>query len=308
MQHRDKHGFREIGWNGVRVSVPADWQTDRLDRQYILLEQDGFPVMEAKWDRIKGKFSAEKHLKRLRSIHRKQPTGRQEVLPWKVPRNWSEVLPFYHVTGFQWQGKLLSGKGLILFCKACGCATFLQFYQQRSAEYNHCKPFDYTKVLSSFQDHQKNGFRLWSVYDIRLELPDCFEFVRHSFVPGALELVFETGDCRVSFFRWSPASIILSENDLAGLARKMFSFEFREIIPEWDPDHQSLELMSIPSQGLWKKWRQKLCRKRMFKWAKLRHISEANRILAVEAECKKPLNMEFLKKLFSGYEVVQENK
>lgn len=299
----NKQLWKEIGWNGLRISVPGLWETDRLGDCYILLANDGFPVLEAKWNKIKGKFSPDKHLKRLKSKHHKLQTN-QEIFSWVVPRSWSRILNGFDITGFKWDGNLFSGKGLILFCKDCKRATLLQFYEHRHKKNSVSALIDYPGVLSSFQDHNSKGICLWSVFDIRAELPEQFKLVRHSFNPGSFELVFEVKDCQVAFYRWSPASVILFDHDLGSFARKVFPFETCDGVSEfWDcPD--SIEFMFLPSLGFWKKWRQRLRKKKIFKWGRLWHISDANRILGVTAESKRPMDIDFLKNICSRYGIV----
>ena len=296
--------LKEIGWNGIRLSVPGNWEAGRVGKQYMLLENDGFPAMELKWNNIKGKFSTERHLKRLKSDYQKQQVG-QEISPWAIPDAWHHVLRMHNVTGFQWEGNLFAGKGLILFCKSCRCATLLQFYEHRY-NLNAKKNTNYQQeILSSFQDHTQNGRHLWSVFDIRTILPKHFKLFRHSFSPGAFELIFNTGDYQVSFYRWSPASVILQESDLQGFAEKVFPF-FKSSHPGSNllDGSETIELESFPALSLWRKWRLKLRKKPVFQWARVWHVSGANRILAVKAESDKPLEFELLDSIFSEYDVI----
>lgn len=295
--------WKEVGWNGIRISVPEPWETDRLGDRYILLECDGFPIFEAKWDKIKGKFYPDKHVKQLKSLFQKQQTG-QNINSWVIPPNWSKVLSAYNIAGFKWEGTLFTGKGIILFCQDCRCATFMQFYEPRHPKNIWSDSIDYPGILSSFQDHSTSGICLWSVFDIRTELPDHFKLVRHSFIPGAFELTFEAEGYRMSFYRWSPASVILFETDLAEFARKVFPFAMDMGISEsWD-GNEAIELTCIPPGHLRKRWHQLIGKKAVFKWVRLWHMPDANRILAVKAERNQPMDIEFLKNICSEYGII----
>jgi hypothetical protein len=269
----------------------------------MLLEHQGFPVLELKWNNIKGKFSTEKHLKRLKFDFQKQQIG-QEISPWLIPPDWHDVLRSHEVTGFQWEGNLFAGKGLILFCKDCRCATLLQFYVHRDSRKDKFNSIHQLEILSSFQDHPPNGLYLWSVFDIRTLLPQHYKLFRHSFSPGAFELTFNTGICQVSFYRWSPASVILLENDLQGFAEKVFPFKSCRPVSELSEGFEAIELESFPPLSLWRKWRQKLRKKPIFKWARVWHISSANRILAVKAESDKPMDFELLNSICTEYGII----
>jgi hypothetical protein len=296
--------WKEIGWNGIRFSVPRFWEAGRVGERYMLLENDGFPVLELKWNNIRGKFSTEGHLKRFKSNYQKQQGG-QTISSWLIPRHWQDLLKSYDVTGFQWKGNLLTGKGLILFCKDCRCATFLQFYERRDNKKDDFNLIHQEEILSSFQDHiSQNDLYLWSVYDIRTMLPQHFKLSRHSFSPGAFEMTFDTGVYTVSFYRWSPASVILLESDLQDFAEKVFPFKSCRPVSELSDNVEAIELESFPLISFWRKWRQKLRKKPMFKWARVWHISSANRILAVKAESDQPLDFESLNSICSEYGVI----
>lgn len=303
MTLKNRETWKEVGWNGIRFSVPSAWEAGRIGERYILLEHDGLPVLELKWNKIKGKFSSEKQLKRLKSDYHKQQFA-MEISPWFIPKDLQNVLKSHEINGFQWKGKLFAGKGLILFCKDCHCATLLQFYERRDAGKDRLNLIYKGKILSSFQDHSLNGTYLWSVFDIRTVLQEHFKLLGHSFSPGSFELEFDTGVCHVFFYRWSPASVILIENDLQAFAEKVFPFKSCRLESKALGDYETIEIQSFPSISLWKKWRQKLHKKPIFKWARLWHISKANRILAVKAESDKPLDFELLKSICSEYDII----
>ncbi len=300
MISKSGQSWKEVGWNGIRLSVPRSWEAGRVGERYILLEHDDFPALELKWNNIRGKFSTERHLKRLKSDYQKQQTG-QVISTWMIPQDWHDILKSHDITGFQWEGNLFAGKGLILFCKDCRCATLLQFYERRDRGNDKFNSIHKEKILSSFQDHSPNGLNLWSVFDIRTILPQRFKLFRHSFSPGAFELTFDTGIYQVSLYRWSPASVILLESDLQGFAEKVFPFESCHPVSAFLDGFETIELEFSPPLSLWKKWRQKLGKKPIFKWARVWHISSANRILAVKAESDKPLDFELLKSICYEY-------
>jgi hypothetical protein len=295
--------WKEIGWNGIRLTVPRFWEAGRVGERYILLEEDGFPVLELKWNNIRGNFSTDRHLKRLKSDYQKQQVG-QDISSWVIPEDWHHVLKSYDVSGFKWEGNLFAGKGLVLFCKDCRCATFLQFYEHRNSTKDKFNAIHQGEILSSFQDHSPNGLYLWSVFDIRTMLPEHFKLFRYSFSPGAFELIFDTGIFKISFYRWSPASVILVENDLQSFAEKIFPFKSCRQVSGFSGGVETMELESLPPLSFWSHWRQKLRKKPIFKWARVWHVSNANRILAVKAESDKPMDIELLHSICYEYGII----
>ena len=122
--------WKETAWNGVRFHTPADWDIAKIGKQYLLFEDEDRPVLEIKWNTIKGTFSHKKHLRRLTALHGKKDAHLLEQ--WKIPDHWAQALKRYEISGFSWESTNLNGKGTILYCPECGNATFIQFYHKDS--------------------------------------------------------------------------------------------------------------------------------------------------------------------------------
>jgi hypothetical protein len=298
----NEHAWKEIGWDGFRVTVPSRWDPGRIGRNYLLLEDDGNPVFEAKWDFVKGRFSPENCLGKLK---RAIPKGRT-IRPWEVPRTWSEAVVPFESAGFQWQGDLFSGKGAILFCGDCGRATLLQFYERKKGN-SRPSQANRPKILSSFGDHPVDGKTLWSIFDMRLELPRHFALVDHSFAPGAFELRFDAGACKTSFHRWSPASIILSGKNLDAFARSAFSLGTDDTFSKRESDDsKTIEFQSLPPLSRFRASWMKLRGKLLYIWARMWYVPSVNRILGVKAQSAEPLDVEYLREICGRYEIVQD--
>jgi hypothetical protein len=306
MMHTDLAGKirnRELGWNGFRVFVPESWDAARLGNRYILLENAEGPVMEAKWTLSNGKSDPEKVLKKLgKSILRQN--GGQSLNPFDLPDDWSTSMKGFRHVGFQWQGDIYSGKGVVACCSKCRRTTLLQFYSPRQKCLPERATVDHPSVLSSFTDHSVDGYCLWSVFDIRLLLPDTLSLVRHSFSPGAFQIDFACDSLKLSFFRWGPASAILAENRLDEFVKKQFRFDIDGVKLESESSGEWYEFRSIPPLSILRGWFSKMRKKPVYQWGRVWRQNPSNRILAVVAKSHKNFDSNFPKKLCSFYETV----
>ncbi len=278
-----KNEYRQIGWNGFRISVPREWDAERIGEKYVLLGNDGVPALEAKWDVVKGGSNPEKALERLK---KSIPPGkrRRSLQPCSVPARWADALHTFRHAGFQWQGERYSGRGVLACCPECGRTTVLQFFEANETSPPKRDPVDYPTVLSSFADHPVDGQRLWSVFDIRLLLPENCRLVRHSFAPGAFRIEFDADSLRMSFFRWGPASVILDETSLDAFVGNTMGLGADGVKFEFQGDDIRCEFKSIPPQSSFKRWLWKLRKKPSYQWGRAWRPSGSNRILAVKAQ------------------------
>ena len=290
MQNR----WKETAWNGIRFHTPTDWDILKIGKQYLLFENEVRPVMEIKWNAIKGTFSHKKHLRRLSTLHGKKDTHR--IAQWKIPDPWVQALRRFEISGFTWESSDLSGKGAILYCPDCANATFVQFFH-RGTEIDVGR---ITRILESFRDHDKGDQTQWSVYDIRASVPKTFALDRYRFEPGNFLLVFQYENQKISLYRWSPARVLLSKNDLAAFAASRFhtfSGSFNR-----SPDPEALEWESNLGDTAWSRWRTRIRRKPSHRWIRIWHEKKKNRILAVQTESRKPTSRSLLRNLLDGYE------
>ncbi|MFC1516402.1 hypothetical protein ACFL7E_06545 [Thermodesulfobacteriota bacterium] len=288
--------MKEIAWNGVRFEVPAHWEVGKVGPCYLMLEQEARPVLEVKWARVRGTFSHSAHLRRLRSMH-----GRRSgivVEECAVPSRWQKALDGFIATGFSWQGKSIGGMGVILYCDACRNATLIQFYQTGSGQSEDIG----LSVLTSFEDHRHDGQVVWAVFDIKAVIPDRFKLVRHRLAPGKYELAFEARGQKITLHRWGAAAILLRDQDIVEFARRMAGMQLSPLNVTSAPYKKVVDWEVSPSISMWGRLLGGIRREHPFKQFRLWHLEKKNRILGVEAACKKPCDFQMLETICAAYE------
>ena len=254
--------------------------------------------MEVKWASVKGRFSHKAHLKRL--VASQSRNLKRRIAEWYLPPPWQKALADFEARGFLWQAEDgASGRGAILFCRGCRNATLIQFLGAGSAKRENVL----LNVLRSFQDHRQDGRMLWSIFDIKAQLPGDLMLLRYRFEAGKYELVFNDGRQYIYLQRWAPAAAILAGRDLVWFSGTIPEFAAGPPPAPLKDDCRTVE-WSISPGGNWGKMISRYKPKPSYFWFRLWHLIDKNRILSVRAESKHPLDFQLLNRISAGYESI----
>lgn len=296
MERLDKLPRKEFAWNGVSFLAPVSWEVGKIGQQYLMIEDDFGPVMELKWYRIKGKFILQDQLSHLAAAHKNKPGRTIRKIP--IPSDWEKVIDGYDSIGFSWQGETIGGIGIILYCPKCRTSTLMQFFQRKAHITNKIT----TQLLASFQDHSQDGQVTWSLFDITAKIPVEFQLTRYSFKPGAFELVFACRKNRIILYRWSPASILLNEQDLLQTASKMFG------VPQADLRYKRVNGCSIVDYNIsplsygWARIYNIIRSNSLYCSSRIWHIEDKNRLLGVKMDGRRPIEPALFEQICVDYD------
>jgi hypothetical protein len=289
--------WKEVAWNGVRFKTPVKWEIVQIGTRHLILENEMVPVMEVKWGPVKGHFSHKAHLKRLAAVHSRSVKGR--IAEWFLPPHWQAALSGFETSGFLWLGEAAIGRGAILFCPVCRNATLIQFFRYNSSDQEKIL----SAVLKSFCDHRQDGLMRWSVFDIRVTLPETLKLTEFRFDVGKFELGFAHDRQSTYLHRWAPAAALLDGGDLLGFARTVAEFSAGRPQPLINDSYDTLAWCISPASD----WQQRLSRLKLnpsFFWYRIWHVTEKNRILGIRSESKYPLDSQLLDQIYSNYESI----
>ncbi len=287
--------WKQIAWNGIRFRAPGQWEIGQIGTRHLILEDESGPVMEVKWGPVKGTFSHRAHLKRLAAAQ--SGSGKRGFAEWFLPPPWEKALGRFEIRGFLWQTEKATGRGAIIFCRACRTATLIQFMGGNTAN----REKELLRVLKSFHDHQQDGLTRWSVFDVKARLPETMKLSRYRFEAGRYELGFDDGVQHIHLHRWAPAAAILGGRNLIWFSRTIPDFAAAPSRLSPDDDANSLEWKISPS-GTWQRMIRRLKVKSSYFWFRLWHLEDKNRILGVRADSKQPLDFQALNRICAGYE------
>ena len=286
--------WKQVAWNGISLDVPQTWEIAEIGVRHLILEDDSGPAMEVKWGPVKGKFSHRAHLKRIGAFQTQKL--KKTVKEWTLTPQWEDALSGFQTSGFSWHTDTKTGRGVILYCPVCRKAALIQFLQSR-ATFSEQIPL---MVLKTFQDHRDDDQVAWSVFDIRAMMPAVYQLVSHRFEPGNFELAFERGSQKIFLYRWAPASVILSDQDLMQFAETVSDFSAVDPVPV-DMDGGSAVEMSLSPRVI---WFSRFRAKPSFHWMGVWHLENKNRILGVKMQGKRAFDTQILDRICADYESI----
>jgi hypothetical protein len=284
--------WRELAWNGIRFSAPADWETAKIGPCYLLLTRQGECALEIKWGKARKRFTPRAALRRLKSLHR------DAIQETPLSEEWQRALSRFTGTGFSWQAEAKGGKGAALHCPACGNATLIQFFQPKS----DLNDKTCLRILQSFQDHSAEDRVRWCIFDIQAVIPAAYRLDKFRFEAGRFELNFASKKTGISLYRWGPASALLNKEDLAAFGAKAFGSPQSEWHSLSWIDHPAVGWEKRPPAGLWARFRESLTGTRHYQRKRLWHLAEKNRIMGVAISGNKPCPSEGFDAICLSYE------
>ena len=298
-----KKQWKETGWNGIHLKVPSQWEPGEIGRNYLLFENDGVPVLELKWGKIKGRFHPGPVMRKLAPARGRRQSG--AFGQWAPPGAWQNALANFTVHGFAWNNSAIAAKGLLLYCPHCKTAALIQFFQPiDSAASDKTLP---VRILDSFRDHGREGWCLWALYDIRAQVPEAFDLTDFHFRTGQFMLNFKRGKQWLCLKRWSPAGILLNRRSLSAFAvENMAAPQGGHEINRQERDHV-VEGSISPSPATAADWRwiRGLWKGKRYQLWRVWRLPEHNRILAVALEDVQPVDNKFFDQIASAYGIIR---
>ena len=289
---------KEVAWNGIRFLSPVDWEVGKIGNQYLVLEDEDGPIMEVKWRRIKGNFSARAQLQRLAAVHKVKPGMIVKKIP--VPYGWKKIIDDYESACFSWHGETIGGIGTVLYCPKCRTSTLLQFFQRKA----HIAEKITAQILASFQDHPQNDQVAWAVFDMTARIPGEFRLSRYRFEPGVFELRFARGRDKIMLYRWGPASILLRQADLLQNASKMFGISRSDLHCKMADGHYIVDSSISPRSGGWAGMSNLIGAKHVYATSRMWHLEAKNRLLGVKMEGRQPIDSGVFEQVCRFYDCI----
>jgi hypothetical protein len=238
-------------------------------------------------------------LRRLAGSHRRRLAA--SLAPGPVPAAWRGALQNFDASAFGWTHGSSGGRGLLLYCPACGRATMMQFLGR---ELSRSEAIG-RRLLGSWRDHSSDGLNLWALFDIRAEVPERLQLKTYRFEVGCFQLTFGDGRLRIDLYRWAPAAALLRSGDLQQLARQFTAVADAPAAARSVRGNPGVEWHTRPEGGGWNAWRQRLLRRAAHRCVRVWHLEAQNRILGLAAESARPLDLLTVDRICERYAVVQ---
>ena len=302
MNRRNLNCWKTVAWNGIRVQVPSQWEVSSLAKTYLQLDDGVGPVLELKWQQVRGVFSHQDHLKKL--ARHSRSVAVLSFQQTSLPEEWRQALRHFQAKCFEWQGGEVNGKGVVLYCPTSRHASLLQFYQRRDLGGSEVGLLG---VLDSFRDQCGQDMVRWSLFGLNALMPKSFELVRYRFEPGHYQLEFKHRQERVELKRWGPADLLLRESDLLHWFEKnckeLHWCRLTDIRGAYYRGRSSLYGKSRGSDSLAARLWARISRKLPNVWTRIWHLSSQNQILGVVAGSFESLDEYLLEEICRNYDM-----
>jgi hypothetical protein len=201
-----------IGWQGLRVQVPADWDIAAISGDwtagYLRIDDREATRAEIKWaqSQVNTSKALDTYLRQLK----KKTRGRVEIERGvKVVSKRSQ--PDKSLSGFSWQSEQGRARGVIWRCRHCGRTVIAQV-MGRGDENVEALARD---VLTTLQDHPVEGVATWAAYGLVVQIPGDFRLESQRLMAAYIEMVFAERKRRLRVTRWGMASLQLAEASLS---------------------------------------------------------------------------------------------
>lgn len=226
-----------IGWQGVTLSVPADWSlvgfggdekagSFRLDSGDV---DSRLKSLELRWASAKGGQTIKDLETRIapllkkaaRSAKRSGGRGETETHPLEDKRHSDRDAAL----GFSWRDSDVAAQGRIWHCQTCGRVVVAQIY----GTVDHRSRALANEMLAGIECHSNEiGWRTWGLYGLYTELPADFMLAGQQLMNVYLQLSFQLGQSAdlLTVEQWNLANVQLKgmyldewfEHKCAGLA------------------------------------------------------------------------------------------
>lgn len=281
--------LQEIAWNGVRMIIPACWET-RVSAPYHLVFEDDFrPVLQLRWHRHSG-HSRKEVEKMAAAFTDRDETAIVSGAPAFEWRQLEERFQRVACSGNR-DGTITAG---IFACPQCH--TLFQF-QIFAGDKPTVESIGDCLATLSCHGHAEV---LWRIQDFSLSTPQSFRLTDYSFMAGLTRLAFAAGHLTLETCKLAPADARLNTQSLAEILLSLTAIP--DLTTYVDTERKSCD--GFRSPGIAGRMLLRLSRVKPFVQAKIWHDSLHNRLLAIVLTGSRPIPGSLLPTLAENYAIV----
>ena len=252
----------DFAWQGLRLSVPDDWNLGRVDgdfeKGYARLDDAEIVRAEIEWRRLKGRGEALRLTELVdRYLANLEKKAQKVDAPFEVQRRARFLKNKKFLEGreyevFIWEADFRA-YNLALALKS-GRVVLLRVL----AKLDEFLPEQAEAVFSSLVDQEAEDAHLWSVYGLRFFAPRDLKLQSHSLKSGHIQLEFSLGKQVLRVHRLSMARIMLKDAHIQDWYPVFFKKHLRDFVvdiaPEAVQEHEGIRVEGRPRS----RWRQLL--------------------------------------------------
>ena len=264
-----------IGWNGLRLQVPAQWETIVTGTHHLIFEEDFNPVFQIRWKKI-GALNPLKWKEKSDQWWQQLGVTSQEI---QLPLGLTNLTDKFAQTRY-YRGKQPMASGGLCYCSHCQTLFFFQQLNSKSGMWKKT-----SEVLSTLTCHGVPN-TLWQIQDFSLTTPTTYTLTDYTFKTGLTRLSFEGGNYNMQICRLAQASHRLNSQSLENLLFTLVGT--RQLKLQLSPDQ--LECTGTRSPSVTKQILFRMKKEKPFVETKIWEVPERDRILACVASSTRPIS------------------
>jgi len=205
-----------FAWQGLQIETPRAWELGAVTgdgrKGYFRLDDADMPRVEARWQ---SRGAAESvHAMAERYLKKAGLSGAEA--DDKVERDLRLARPEGIETEFFITHGEPNAMHMAARCRDCGRLALLRvFYRDGES----LEPVT-ARLFGSYRDHARDRKMPWSLYGLRIEVPEDYILLRHSIRAGRVELEFAGKRARAVAARVALAEIVLKKSSLLEWLKK----------------------------------------------------------------------------------------
>ena len=291
MTAEKKMQLRQVGWNGIRLTIPDTWEAHLSGHNHLIFEENFSPLLEIRWQKALKKKSP-----RSQAIFKRIKKTATALHEKDLPSEYSFLKESYYVTCYSRQDHLPFDTGVCI-CKHC--QTLLLFQLSKQTKNDESLLMDCLKSLSCHCTADE--LELWSLQDFQLELPSSYSLIDYSFVPGLTRISFRKTHIVLHTCKLAPADARLTSQPLEEILRSLA--DIPDLPVQFGEDGKFCEGHRAPT--ITGQLLLRFKRKKPFIQAEIHHDSVNNRLLAIVLESIRPIPPETSRSIYNNYEIIQ---
>jgi hypothetical protein len=217
---RPSRAYRTFGWQGINLTVPADWDLRTKQGNYqagrVRLADEHAVRLELRWQAARSSGhpgdTVSAYLASLDKAARKrgQRLSVQRGLKLGSP-------PGVEAECYRWAAE---GQGVAMLsrCDRCGRLVHVQLTGARDEPLRGLA----RTVFASLKDHPADGGHLWSFFDVQFTSPRGLPLTSSDLRTGCIRMGFSRGLTKVEFVRLSLAATLLAGKGLDRWFREFY--------------------------------------------------------------------------------------
>ncbi|BHH84412.1 hypothetical protein [Desulforhopalus sp. 52FAK] len=278
-----------IGWNGLRLQSPQNWEVIVSEPEHLVFEEDFEPVLQIRWKTIGPLTDKNWSKKSAEWWNNLGLTSKETALP-------AEMLPlndtYTHVRYFRGKGPMESGG--VCYCSQCNTVVIFQLLSTTTTAL--------TKISQTLSSICCHGFKqtLWQIQDFSIQTPLEVQLTDYTFKAGLSRLSFKANNYTLQICRLGQAATRLAEESLQSTLLTLAGT--RELQTELSSDNISCHASRCPSLG--KQILLRMRKEKPFIEARIWQVVKHDRLLACLISSTRPISEDDVNYCYETFKIV----